>query len=315
MADIKDFKHAIVRQKILDAVRKDLIGPTSDCEQLNEVPTSSYITGLLYPADTDVTEDENYNDVEFTEKNFDTDGETLEAGIFEEEEPEDRVKGGFQKPSSIGVSFYVSDDVQKVNAYINWGKYYAEQVQGEVIDENLEEDAENKTKHLYERSIAMISLDISLVWVIINLLVLYLLLKKFLFKPVCKMMDERSAKIQSDLDGAAQAKADAEKMKSDYEAEIADAHSQAVEITNKAKAQAGRECDLMLENARAESAKIMKEAEKSIANEKEKAMDDAKYQIADLAILAAAKVIKKNVGGDSDRETVDEFLSEVGAAK
>ena len=159
----------------------------------------------------------------------------------------------------------------------------------------------------------MISLDISLVWVIINLLVLYLLLKKFLFKPVCKMMDERSAKIQSDLDGAAQAKADAEKIKADYEAEIADAHSQAVEITNKAKAQAGRECDLML--ARAESAKIMKEAEKSIANEKEKAMDDAKYQIADLAILAAAKVIKKNVGGDSDRETVDEFLSEVGAAK
>lgn len=146
MADIKDFKHAIVRQKILDAVRKDLIGPTSDCEQLNEVPTSSYITGLLYPADTDVTEDENYNDVEFTEKNFDADGETLEAGIFEEEEPEDRVKGGFQKPSSIGVSFYVSDDVQKVNAYIKWGKYYAEQVQGEVIDETLEEDAENKKK-------------------------------------------------------------------------------------------------------------------------------------------------------------------------
>ena len=147
MADIKDFKHAIVRQKILDAVRKDLIGPASDCEQLNEVPTSSYITGLLYPADTDVTEDENYNDVEFTEKNFDADGETLEVGIFEEEEPEDRVKGGFQKPSSIGVSFYVSDDVQKVNAYINWGKYYAEQVQGEVIDGTLEEDAENKKMH------------------------------------------------------------------------------------------------------------------------------------------------------------------------
>ena len=113
---------------------------------MNEIPTSSYITGLLYPADTDVTEDENYNDVEFTEKNFNADGETLEGGVFEEEEPEDRVKGGFQKPSSIGVSFYVSDDVQKVNAYINWGKYYAEQVQGEVIDETLEEDAENKKK-------------------------------------------------------------------------------------------------------------------------------------------------------------------------
>lgn len=146
MADIKDFKHAIVRQKILDAVRKDLIGPSSVNEKLNEIPTSSYITGLLFPADTAVTEDENYYDVEFTEKKFDADGESMEAGIFEEEEPEDRITGGFQKPSSIGVSFYVADDVQKINVYINWGKYYAEQVQGEVIDGTLEEDGENKRK-------------------------------------------------------------------------------------------------------------------------------------------------------------------------
>lgn len=146
MADIKDFKHAIVRQKILEAVRKDLIGPSSVCEELNEVPTSSYITGLLYPADTAVTEDENYFDVEFTEKKFDADGETMEAGIFEEEEPEDRFKGGFQKPSSIGISFYVADGVSKLNAYINWGKYHAEQIQGEVVDGTLEEDAENKKK-------------------------------------------------------------------------------------------------------------------------------------------------------------------------
>lgn len=146
MADIKDFKHAIVRQKILEAVKKDLIGPSSVCETLNEVPTSSYITGLLYPADTAVTEDENYFDVEFTEKKFDADGETMEAGIFEEEEPEDRFKGGFQKPSSVGISFYVADDVSKLNTYINWGKYHAEQVQGEVVDGTLEEDAENKKK-------------------------------------------------------------------------------------------------------------------------------------------------------------------------
>lgn len=146
MANIKDFKHAIVRQKILEAVRKDLIGPCSASEKLNEDPTSSYITGLLYPADTAVTEDENYYDVEFTEKKFDAEGESMEAGIFEEEEPEDRIKGGFQKPSSIGVSFYVADDVRKVNAYINWGKYYAEQVQGESVDGTLEEDAENKKR-------------------------------------------------------------------------------------------------------------------------------------------------------------------------
>lgn len=146
MTDIKDFKHAIVRQKILDAVRKDLIGPSSENEVLSEVPTSSYITGLLYPADTDITEDENYFEVEFTEKKFDADGESMEASIFEEEEPEDRIKGGFQKPSSIGISFYVSNDVQNINVHINWGNYYAEQVQGDIIDGTLEEDEENKKK-------------------------------------------------------------------------------------------------------------------------------------------------------------------------
>ena len=144
MADIKDYKHAIVRQKILDAVRQDLIGPGSPEEVLNEIPTSSYITGLLYPADSAVTEDENYFDVEFTEKKFDSEGESMEASIFEEEEPEDRIKGGFQKPSSIGVSFYIKNDVASINAYIKWGRYYAEQVQGEIVDESLEEDAENK---------------------------------------------------------------------------------------------------------------------------------------------------------------------------
>lgn len=161
----------------------------------------------------------------------------------------------------------------------------------------------------------MLKLDWTLLWTVINLLVLFVLLKKFLFGPVCKMMDERQAQIQADLDGAAQAKADAEKMKSDYEAEIADAHSEALEITRSAKERAGKECDLILENARVESAKILKEAEKSAENEKNRAFDDAKVEIADLALLAAARVIGRNVDGDSEREAVNDFLSEVGASK
>lgn len=161
----------------------------------------------------------------------------------------------------------------------------------------------------------MLSLDWNLLWTVVNLLVLYLLLKKFLFKPVCKMMDERTAKIQSDLDEAKAKKQQAEKLKADYEDSIKNAREEAVAIKNQAKERAGRECDIMLENARSESAKILKEAEKAAENEKSKAIDDAKYQIADLAILAAAKVINKNVGDDTDKEAVNAFLSEVGASK
>ena len=52
MADRKDYIYAAVRKKMLDAVRTDLIGPMTVDEQLSEPPTSSYITGMLWPADT-----------------------------------------------------------------------------------------------------------------------------------------------------------------------------------------------------------------------------------------------------------------------
>lgn len=161
----------------------------------------------------------------------------------------------------------------------------------------------------------MLSLDWNLLWVVVNLLVLFLLLKKFLFAPVLKIMDERTAKIQSDLDGAEASKQEAEKMKSDYEKEIANAHNEALQITTKAKERAGKEGDIIIDNARAESAKILKDAEKSAVLEKAKALDDAKGQIADLAILAAARIISKNVGDDTDKEAVNQFLVEVGASE
>ncbi|MGN0595569.1 MAG: F0F1 ATP synthase subunit B [Hominimerdicola sp.] len=161
----------------------------------------------------------------------------------------------------------------------------------------------------------MLKLDWNLLWTVINILVLFLLLRKFLFNPVCKIIDERTAAIQKDLDSAKAKKQEAEQMKADYEAGIKNARQEAAEITNTAKANANKECELMLENARAESARIIKEAEKAAENEKSKAIDDVKYQIADLAILAAAKVIGKNVDNDTDREAANAFLSEVGASK
>ena len=166
MADRKDYIYATVRKKMLDAVRTDLIGPMTDDEQLSEPPTSSYITGMLWPADTAITEDENYNDVEFTDKQFDADGESMEASIFEDEQPEESVKGGFKKPSSIGVSFYLPKCTNKIFADVLWGSYYSDKIDGgEVIDGTLEEDYENKRKkkknvYVREQMVDTIELDL-----------------------------------------------------------------------------------------------------------------------------------------------------------
>lgn len=161
----------------------------------------------------------------------------------------------------------------------------------------------------------MLKLDWNLLWTIINVLVLFLLLRKFLFNPVCKIMDERAEKIQQDMDSASKTKLEAEQIKLNYEKEIANAHNKAIEITKKAKVQANHECDLMLENAKQESNKIILEAEKTIAYEKAKAIDDAKSEIANLVILTTSKVVNKNVQNEIDENEVNCFLAEVGASK
>lgn len=154
MADTDAFKYAIVRQKILDAVRTDLIGPREINEKLKENPSVSYITGILYPTDSPVDEDENYYDVEYTQRNYDADGESVEAAGLEDEQPEEKVKRGFQKPSSMGLSFYVPKNVSSLNALIRWGKYHSEkeeiskdESEKEEVKENGEESgsSENKT--------------------------------------------------------------------------------------------------------------------------------------------------------------------------
>ncbi len=149
MATEKDFKEAKVRQILLNSVYEDLIGPSEENEVLSELPTSSYIMGMLFPADAVITEDENYRDVEFSDRFADAEQDAdhnIEAAVFEDDEADDHGKSMFKKPSSAGISFYVKKTENKLVANIAWGKYFADEIQGEVIDGTLEEDAENKRK-------------------------------------------------------------------------------------------------------------------------------------------------------------------------
>ena len=169
MATEKDFKEAKVRKILFESVYEDLIGPAEENETITDLPTNAYIMGMLFPADAAITEDENYRDVEFSDRfgdaALDAD-QNIEAAVFEDDEADDHGKSLFKKPSSAGVSFYVAKDVSKLVADISWGKYYAEEVQGEVVDGTLEEDAENKRKkpqrvYVREQEEEQVEIDLS----------------------------------------------------------------------------------------------------------------------------------------------------------
>lgn len=146
MADESAVKYAKVREEILKAVRMDLIGPQSENEELDEIPTNSYITGMLYPADTEMSEDENYDTQSF-ETDFKEDNDT---GITVEDiDPDnDKPRGGFKKQSSLGVSCYVSSDVNILKVNIAWGKYEKESVKEMATIKGIEKEI---TKTLYVR--------------------------------------------------------------------------------------------------------------------------------------------------------------------
>lgn len=159
----------------------------------------------------------------------------------------------------------------------------------------------------------MLSLGWGMVWTIVNLIILYFLLRKFLFTPVCNMMDERAAKIQADLDNAAKAKNEAEQLKNQHEAAIAEAKNEAQKIIKAAEDNANRESLRIIEEAYSESAHIISNAQKAAENERSKMLGDIRVEITDLAMLAAVKVMQENIDSQAEHRIAGDFLKELGA--
>ena len=114
------FKYAEVRQKIIEAIRTDLIGPREEEEVLAENPRYAYLVGML-DAQND---DEDYSSAGEQEVDADMaieDGEDYTAGEEDDNEPISTTR--FQLPSSIGISFYVQSDLNGLNLDVCWGDY------------------------------------------------------------------------------------------------------------------------------------------------------------------------------------------------
>lgn len=149
---LSDYKYAKVRELLLDAVRKDLIGPQSEDEIIQrDTPDKAYLTGMLYPADTNMSEEDNFEEIDFTEghgnSQKDADGQDTDSSIFSDDNSDAKPGSGFKKPSSLGVSFYVSKDVTKLDVTVLWGTYVADKLQdGEIAEEDPDDEKEEDKK-------------------------------------------------------------------------------------------------------------------------------------------------------------------------
>ena len=144
----------------------------------------------------------------------------------------------------------------------------------------------------------MLSIDPwNILWTVVNLLVLYLVFKKFLFKPVMKVINAREDMIKQKFDGAKMSQEEADALKASYDEKIESAKAEADEIIVNARNRAQDEATL--EKTRKETEVMLEKAKADIATEKEKATEAAQADIARLALIAARKIVKTGDAHDA----------------
>lgn len=147
---------------------------------------------------------------------------------------------------------------------------------------------------------------------ICNTLITFLIVRHFLFKPVRKMLAARSEEVKKLYDQAETDRAQAAAMKEDYASSIANAKAEAAEITQTATRRATQRSEEILSEANRQVADMKRKAEASIEQERKKAMNEIKDEIAGLSVMIASKVVERDIKQDDHQRMIEEFIDKVG---
>ena len=145
-----------------------------------------------------------------------------------------------------------------------------------------------------------------------NTVALFLVMKKFLWVPVLKMIEDRQQEIDSMYAEADTAQAEAKALQAEYQQKLAVAAETSERMVKEAVARGQSREEEILRQANREAAAIMDKASADIAMEKKKAINDAKDEISVIALAIAGKVVGRELNGDDQAKLVDSFIDELG---
>ncbi len=148
-------------------------------------------------------------------------------------------------------------------------------------------------------------------WTAVTFLLLVFILSKVAWKPIVTALNEREKNIQSSIDRAEEAKREAEKILAEVKAERAKAQVEADKIVSDAKAYAEKVRAELIEKANLEARKILADAKTEIELAKQRAMEELKDTVVDLAIEAAAKIIQHHLDAERQRELITSIINDL----
>ena len=145
---------------------------------------------------------------------------------------------------------------------------------------------------------------------IINFGLLAVLLYFVAYKPILRMIDERSARIKQGLDDAEQASRRAAEMEKEFEQRLAEARKEGQEIVAQATQMSEKARQEILATAREEARAQVEKAKEEISRERDLAMAELRQQVADLSLSISEKVIGESLDQQRQRDLIAEFLEQ-----
>jgi F-type H+-transporting ATPase subunit b len=150
-------------------------------------------------------------------------------------------------------------------------------------------------------------------WTALTFLIVLLILSKTAWGPILSMLEERSKGIQSAIDRAQTAKNEAESILKKNRETLAKADAEADKIIREAKEMADKFRTELTEKAQAESRKMIDSAKEEIEQEKRRALDVLRNEVADMAVKGAEKIIRATLDADKQKAVVNDMIKEMAA--
>jgi F-type H+-transporting ATPase subunit b len=153
------------------------------------------------------------------------------------------------------------------------------------------------------------------IWTILTFLVLLALLAKFAWKPLLQALEGRQEMIRKALDDADKAKQELERLQQESIRIIRNARVEADNIIASSRADGERVREEVKEKARGEAAALVRNAERQIQLETERALQQIRHEAIDLSVMIASKLIQRNLTKEDNDRLITEALRQVEATK
>ena len=157
---------------------------------------------------------------------------------------------------------------------------------------------------------SLLSLDWNLLFTIVTVLVLFIILKHFFFEKVHKVTEDREKYVNDTLSNAEEKDREAEEKLAMYNAQLANAEDEGRKIIKKARDDAKSQAKEIVDEADAKARALMEHSQKEIRREKYNARKELQDEVSNLAVLAASRIIEKEITAEDQQDIINKVLEE-----